>query len=41
MKTQPRLNCHYKFISAKNIIFVSSDGTSNYIVYVLYVCFLI
>ena len=24
-KPQPRLNCHYKFISAKNIIFVSSD----------------
>ena len=24
-KTQPQLDCHYKFISAKNIIFVSSD----------------
>ena len=24
-KTQTRLNCHYKFILAKNIIFISSD----------------
>ena len=35
MKTQTWLNCHYKFFSAKNIIFVSSDylqvyGDENY-----------
>ena len=24
-KTQPQLNCHYEFISTKNIIFVSLD----------------
>ena len=32
MKTQTWLNCHYKFISAKNIIlFVSSDDSTGLI----------
>ena len=39
-KTQTELNCHYRFISAKNIIipFVSSDDMRAYVDYNQYMC---